>query len=496
MTSTDLDSVSGGPSRSAGVTLSDADRLLRPGASRTAALLTLCAMQLMIILDGTIVSVALPTVQRSLGFSATGLAWVVNGYLVTFAGVLLLAGRLGDLYGVARIFTAGVVVFTAASVVCAVATSPAVLVSGRCLQGVGGALASAVILGMIVRLYPGQAEQARGVAVFSAVSAAGATLGLVSGGILTQTLGWRADFFVNLPIGVAVVTAVGLLFAAERPHRAGRGSDALGGLLVTAALSLGVLTLLRAAEIGWGSRLTVLTGVASFGSLLAFGLREASAPSPLLPLRIFRQRLLVVGDLVSLFVFAAGFGFQFLTALYLQRVLGMDPLQTGLAFLPVPVLIGVISMGVTTRLIARYGVRRVLRMGLGLLAAGLALLSPVPRAGGHLELVPALVLTGVAMGLTLPAVTMAAMSTDDPADAGLASGLANTTQQAGAAIGLAVIASVAAARTAAVSGRSTVDALCSGYRVGYLLAAGFALAGMAAVGLAKDARSQGRPSAR
>ncbi len=440
-------------------TLAPPHPLLRQGASRTAALFTLCAMQLMIILDGTIVTVALPTIQGSLGFSASGLAWVVNGYLVAFAGLLLLAGRMGDLFGTARVFTLGVIIFTVASLLCGLAQTPTELLAGRGLQGVGGAFAAAVILGMIVRLYSDAEGRARGIAVYSGVSAAGAAIGLICGGVLTQTLGWQADFMVNVPIGLLAVLTASTLFSDDRVDGEKPPADYLGGVLVTAGLCFGVLTILRASEVGWASRTTAVTAFVALISLMAFVAWQARTASPLLPLRVFRQRQPTVGNIASVFVFAAGFGFQYLTALYLQRILGLDALQTGLAFLPVPILIGVLSMSATPKLISQWGIRTVLVCGLGLLAAALVLLSRVPTDGSYVvDVLPALLLSGVAMALALPGATVAAMSTPDPADAGLASGLANTMQQGGAAVGLAVVASVAAARTAAQSGGSHLAA--------------------------------------
>ena len=455
--------------------------LLRPGASRTAALVTLCAMQLMIILDGTIVTVALPTIQRQLGFSASGLAWVVNAYLVTFAGLLLLSGKLGDRIGAARVFVAGLAVFTASSLLCGLAQTPGLLVAGRCLQGAGGALASAVILGMIVRLYPDPAGQARGIGVYTAVSAAGAAIGLICGGVLTQTLGWQADFFVNVPIGIAAIGAGVLLFAKAAPAKEGPGADVLGGVLVTASLALGVLAILRASEIGWGARESVASSVVAAALMVGFVIRQATAAAPMLPLRMFRQRQLTVANIASLLIFAAGFGFQYLTALYLQRVLGFDALHTGLAFLPIPVIVGVISLAWTARLTARYGTRLVLLVGLALVATGMGLLSRAPVHGHYWsDILPIMLVLGVGMGLALPGATVAAMSGVDQADAGLASGLVNTMQQAGAAVGLSVLASVAAGRTAGQlkHGVAPLAALRNGYAMGYALATAFVLAAL------------------
>ena len=451
--------------------------LLRPGASRTAALATLLAMQLMIILDGTIVTVALPAIQTDLGFSASGLAWVLNAFLIAFAGLLLLAGRLGDLLGSIRVFRAGLLVFTAASLLCGLATTPLLLVAGRFGQGVGGALASAVILGMVVRLYPSRGEQARAIGTYSFVSAAGASLGFILGGVLTDTLGWQANFLVNVPIGLVVLVVSARMFNTDRGAGAG-SADLLGGLLATVSLSLGVLAIVRIAEVGWTSAQTLVTGVAATVVMAGFVWRQATAATPLLPLRLFRSRQVSVANGVVVLVFAAAFGFQFTTALYLQRVLGFDPLQTGLAFLPTAVLIGAVSMGASARLTVRFGVRPVLLVGIAGFAVSLILVSRLGVGADYLsEVFPLFVLMGAATGLVIPALMLLAMSGADPDDAGVASGLVNTTQQAGAAVGLAVLATVASGRTSGSleDGAAGLEALQAGYSLAFLIAAGFLL---------------------
>ena len=455
-----------------------ATTLLRPGASRATALATLLAMQLMIILDGTIVTVALPAIQTDLGFTASGLAWVLNAFLIAFAGLLLLAGRLGDLLGSIRVFRAGLLVFTAASLLCGLATTPLLLVAGRFGQGVGGALASAVILGMVVRLYPGPGEQARAIGTYSFVSAAGASLGFILGGMLTDALGWQANFLVNVPIGLVVLLVSARMFTADRGAGIGGRADLLGGLLATVSLSLGVLAIVRIAEVGWASAQTLVTGVAATVVFAGFVWRQATAATPLLPLRLFRSRQVSVTNLVVVLVFAAAFGFQFTTALYLQRVLGFDPLQTGLAFLPTAVLIGAVSMGASARLTVRFGVRPVLLVGIAGFAGSLILVSRLSVGAHYLtEVFPLFVLMGAATGLVIPALMLLAMSGADPADAGVASGLVNTTQQAGAAVGLAVLATVASGRTSGLleDGATGLEALQAGYSLAFLVAAGFLL---------------------
>ena len=436
---------------------------------RGAALAVLCAMALMIVLDSTIVAVAVPAIQLELGFSAAGVAWVVNGYLIGFAGFLLLAGRLGDLLGARRVFLAGLSVFTAASLLCGLARTAPLLVAGRFVQGVGGALAAAVIFSMIVRLYPEPGPQARAIGVYSFTQAGGAAFGLVAGGLLTEAAGWPWIFLVNVPIGVAVL--VGALRVVPREAGLGLrdGMDVSGAVLITAGLSLGVYAIVDGA-IRYGVTAVLLLG--------AFLLRQRYARRPLAPLRVLgRRRLLGTGAAVVL-VFATGMGFQFINALYLQRVLGLDAIGTGLAFLPTPIVIGLVSLFVAPRVTARAGARPVLVAGLIVLAAGLLLLAGAPVEPRYaVDVLPALVVMGLGIGVVLPAIIMLAMGGAEPSETGLVSGLTNTAQQAGAALGLAVLAVVAARVSAArlASGAAEVAALRDGYSRAFLTAAGFAL---------------------
>ncbi|KAB1930733.1 MFS transporter [Micromonospora sp. ALFpr18c] len=449
--------------------------------ARWPALLVLCAGSLMIILDGSVVSVALPAVQRDLGFTGAGLAWVVNAYLVAFGGLLLLAGRLGDLLGRRRVFLAGVVLFTLASLACATATGPALLVGARFGQGVGGALAMAVSLGMIVRLYPESVERARAIAVFSFTGAAGATIGTVAGGVLTELAGWRSIFLVNLPIGAAILLAAVRQLPAERGIGLRAGLDVPGALLATAGLMAAVLGIVGTGEHGWTSPRTL--GAAALAALLlaGFAVRQRVAATPLLPGRVLRVPGLVAANAVQFLMVAAYFGFQFLLAVELQLVLGLDAAATGWAFLPTPVVIAVVSLGLAGRLIARWGARTVLLAGLALAIVGFLLLARLPADGGYLaDVLPAMVIFGVAGGLTLPAVTTLAMVGATDADAGLASGLANTTQQVGGAVGLAALATLAAARADVLraGGSAQSEALAAGYRVAFAVAAVLVLAAL------------------
>lgn len=465
-------------------------------SERRAALAVLCTGMLMIILDGTIVTVALPSVQGALGFSAAGLAWVVNGYLVAFGGLLLLAGRLGDLLGRRRTFLAGLTVFTAASVVCGLATGPAMLVIARFVQGAGGAAASAVVLGTVVTLFPAAGDRARAIGVVTFVGAAGASLGLVAGGVLTEALDWRWVFLVNLPIGVVALAAAVRVLPRDAGLGLAAGADGPGAVLVTGGLMLGVATIVQAPSRGWTSAWTLISAVAAVGLLAGFVLRQASAARPLLPLRIFRSRAVSGANSAQVLMIAAALGFQFLSALFLQQVLGYGPARTGLAVVPVAVGIGILSLGPAGRLAARFGTRPVLLSGLLLLAAGMAVLARLPVDARYaVDLLPALLLLGAGAGLALPTITALAMSDATEADAGLASGLANTSQQVGGALGISVLAAVAAARAEALG--TGADALAGGFRLAFALAAGLALAALVvvAVVLRPTARDSAGPGA-
>jgi EmrB/QacA subfamily drug resistance transporter len=444
---------------------------------RAAALAVLCVMSLMIVLDSTIVAVAVPTIQRDLGFSPAGVAWVVNAYLVAFAGLLLLAGRLGDLIGAWRVFLAGLALFTVASLLCGLAGSAPELVAGRFVQGAGGALAAAVVLGMIVRLYPEPGPQARAMGIYSFTQAGGAAAGLVTGGVLTDAVGWPAIFLINAPIGI------GVWFVARRvlPREAGlgssRGLDVPGALLITAGLSLGVYAIVRAGSPGAG-RTALAAGAGAVLLVAGFLIRQHAARRPLIPLRLLGRPWLLGMSAVLVLVFATGMGFQFLNALFLQRVMGFGALGTGLAFLPTPIVIGLVSLFAAPRLTGRYGPRPVLIAGLAALAAGLILLSRMPATPSYpADLLPPLIIMGLGFGVTVPAVIMLAMAGAAPSDTGMVSGVGNTAQQAGGALGLAVLAAVAAAHTGALTAAGTpaVAALREGYSRSFLVAAGFAL---------------------
>jgi EmrB/QacA subfamily drug resistance transporter len=443
---------------------------------RWAALIVLCTGMLMIVLDLTVVNVALSSIQADLGFSEAGLAWVVNAYMIAFGGLLLLAGRLGDLLGRRRIFLSGLAVFTAASLVCGLAHSQGVLVVARFVQGVGGALTSAVILGMIVTMFPEPREQARAIGAFAFVASAGGAIGLLVGGALTQSINWHWIFFVNIPIGALTAVFALRLVEPERGIGLRGGADLLGAVTITAALMLGVYAIVGpAATDGWGASSTLAFGGGSLGLLALFVLRESLAARPLVPLRIFRQRNVAGANLIQIAGVAGMFGIFFMGSLYLKKVLGYDPLQTGLAFLPTTVLMGTLSVRFTEALVSRFGARPVTVTGLLLIVAGLLEFTQAPVDGRYAtHVLPVMVLMGIGAGLAFPALMTLAMSGATGEDAGLASGLVNTTAQVGAALGLAVLATFSAARTNSLvgAGKSTPVALTGGYHAAFWIAAG------------------------
>jgi EmrB/QacA subfamily drug resistance transporter len=451
--------------------------------SRWIALVVLCVGMLMIVLDATVVNVALPSIQSDLGFSQSSLAWVVNAYLIAFGGLLLLAGRLGDLISRRGVFLAGLGVFTLASLVCGVAQSQELLVGARFVQGVGGAMTSAVILGMIVTMFPEPREQAKAIGVYSFVASAGGSVGLLAGGVLTQGINWHWIFFVNIPIGIATAILALRLLDKDRGIGFGRGADVLGAVLITGALMLLVYTIVKpAADYGWGAGRTLALGAASLALLAAFIVREATARNPLIPLRIFRSRNVAGANAIQALFVAGMFGMFFLGALYLQRVLGYDALETGLAFLPVTIVIGTLSLRYSERLIMRFGARATLLPGLVLIATGLALFTHVPVDGNYVtDVLPTMILLGTGAGLSFPALMTLAMSGATQSDAGLASGLVNTTLQVGGALGLAVLATLSATRSETLieQGHSTAAALTDGYQLAFLIGAGLVVAAIA-----------------
>ncbi len=447
--------------------------------SRWLALIVVCLGSLMIVLDSTIVNVALPSIKKDLGFSQSSLAWVVNGYLLTFGGFLLLGGRLGDLLGHRRLFLGGIALFTLASVACGSATSQGTLVAARIVQGFGGAVVSAVSLSLMVSLFVEPAERAKAMGVFGFVAAGGGSLGVLAGGILTDVLNWHWIFLVNVPIGIVVILlALRILPAGTRG--AGARLDVGGAITVTAALMLAVYAIVNGNQAGWTSLQTLGLLAVALVLLAGFVALESRVRSPLLPLGLFRLRNLATANGVGVLWAGAMFAWFFLSALYLQLVLGYSPLQVGLAFLPANLIMGAFSLGISAKLVMRFGIKLPLATGLLLAAAGLVWFARAP-VGGHFagDVLPSMILLGFGAGIALNPVLLAAMGDVEPSESGLASGIVNTSFMMGGALGLAILASIAASRTSHLlaSGHSRIGALDAGYHTAFLIGALFAALG-------------------
>ncbi|MEU4827271.1 MFS transporter [Actinomadura citrea] len=454
---------------------------LSPLRSRWAALGVLSATMLMTILDGSIVTVAAPAIQDDLGFSPAGLSWIMNAYLIPLGGLLLLAGRLGDLVGRRTLFLAGNAVFTAASVLAGAATTSGLLIAARFLQGVGSALASAVVLGILVTLFADPRERTKAIGVFSFTGAAGASIGQVLGGVLTDALSWHWIFLINLPIGLAVMLLALPALPRDRGAGLAAGADVAGAALVTSGLMLGIYTVVKVERYGWLSAHTLGLGALSLLLLAGFAVRQTRAATPLMPLRILRSRNVSGAYAVQLLTLSAMFSFQVIVALYMQQVLGYSALGTGLAMLPAAVSIGAVSLLASARLSNRFGERFVLVAGLVLLIGAMAWLTTVPVDANYVtDLLPVFVLISGG-GLVLPSLTGLGMSSARPEDAGLASGLFNTVQQVGMALGVAVMTTLAASRVESLraDGRDTAAALTGGYHLAFTVSAGLLVAALA-----------------
>ena len=447
--------------------------------TRWLALIVLCLGTLMIVLDTTIVNVALPSIRADLGFSQTSLAWVVNAYLLTFGGFLLLGGRLGDLYGHRRLFVSGIALFTLASLCCGLATSQGLLETARAVQGVGGAIASAVSLSLTMRLFTEPAERAKAMGIFGFVASGGGSIGVLLGGVLTSSLDWHWIFLVNIPIGVAVVACSFKLLPASHERVADQRLDLAGALTVTGSLMLAVYAIVNGNQNGWTSARTLGLLGAAVALLALFLWVESRVSSPLMPLRLFRLRNVATANVVGVLWAAAMFAWFFLSALYLQLVLGYSALQVGLAFLPANLVMGGLSVGVSAKLVMRYGFRLPLGAGLLLAAAGLALFARAPVGGTYVvDVLPSMILLGIGAGIAFNPVLLAAMSDVAPEESGLASGLVNTAFMMGGALGLAVLASIATSRTDSLqaAGDGKLAALVGGYHLAFIGGAAFAAA--------------------
>jgi len=447
--------------------------------NRWLALVVLCMGSLMIVLDTTIVNVALPSIREDLGFSETSLAWVVNAYLLTFGGFLLLGGRLGDLFGHRRLFLTGISLFTLASIACGLATTQGFLVGARAVQGLGGAIASAVALSLMMTLFTEPAERAKAMGVFGFVAAGGGSIGVLLGGVLTDTLDWHWIFLVNVPIGAAVIAlSLRLLPAARMAAQPGR-LDIAGAVTVTSALMLAVYAIVNGNQAGWTSSETLGLLAAAAALVVVFLVIESRVASPLVPLRLFRLRNVATANAVGVLWAAAMFAWFFLSALYLQLVLGYSPLRVGLAFLPANLIMAAFSVGLSAKLVMRFGLRPPLATGLLLAAAGLVLFARAPVDGSFaVDVLPSMILLGVGAGMAFNPVLLAAMSDVEPSESGLASGVVNTSFMMGGALGLAVLASLAASRTTTLeaSGEGPLAALAGGYHAAFVVGAVFAAA--------------------
>jgi EmrB/QacA subfamily drug resistance transporter len=449
------------------------------GRKRWLALVVLCLGDLMIVLDTTVVNVALPSIREALGFSQTSLVWVVNAYMLTFGGFLLLGGRLGDLFGQRRLFLSGITLFTLASLACGLADSRSLLVGARAVQGIGGAVVSAVALSLIMNLFTEPAERAKAMGIFGFVMAGGGSIGVFLGGLLTDVFSWHWIFLVNLPVGVVVyVLCLVLLPAGRRPQAAAR-VDVAGAVTVTASLMLAVYAVVNGNAAGWVSARTIGLLAAAAVLLVLFVGIEARVRAPLMPLGLFRLRNLATANVVGVLWAAAMFAWFFISALYLQLVLGYSPLQVGLAFLPSNLIMGAFSLGLSAKLVMRFGIRTPLAAGLLVAAAGLALFARAPVDGNFIaDVLPGMLLLGLGAGVAFNPVLLAAMSDVEPGESGLASGVVNTSFMMGGALGHAVLASLAAARTDGllVSGTDRLAALNGGYHVAFIVGAVFAAA--------------------
>jgi EmrB/QacA subfamily drug resistance transporter len=454
--------------------------------TRWLALYVLCLATLMIVLDVTIVGVALPSIRNSLGFSETSLAWVVNAYLLTYGGFLLLGGRLGDLFGHRRLFIGGIALFTAASLVCGLSDSQGMLVGARAVQGLGGAVASAVSLSLMVNLFTEPADRAKAMGIFGFVASGGGSIGVLLGGVLTDALSWHWIFLVNIPIGVAVVLLSLRLLPETNAHAVPGRLDIGGALTVTASLIIAVYAIVNGSRNGWGSTETIGLLLGAAALLAAFLGIESRVSAPLMPLRMFRIRNVATADLVAVLWSASMFAWFFLSALYLQLVLGYSPLQVGLAFLPANLVMGAFSVSLSAKLVMRFGLKRPMAGGLLFAAAGLALFMRAPVGGSFLvDVLPSMVLLGIGAGTAFNPLLLAAMADVAPEESGLASGMVNTASMMGGALGLAVLATVAASRTSSLtaSGAGHLSALVGGYHLAFLLGAISAALG-AAIGYA------------
>jgi EmrB/QacA subfamily drug resistance transporter len=453
---------------------------------RWLALIILNLGTLMIVLDATIVNVALPSIRDDLGFTGESLAWVVNAYLLTFGGFLLLGGRLGDLFGHRRLFLIGIVLFTLASLACGIANSQETLIAARAVQGLGGAVVSAVALSLVMMLFTETGERAKAMGVYGFVASGGGTIGVLAGGVLTDALNWHWIFLVNIPIGIAVYVLSMRLLPADNVTAGDRRVDIAGAVTVTASLMLAVYAIVNGNEVGWGTGQTLGLLAASVVLLVAFLVIESRVSHPLMPLGLFKHRTLATANGVAVLLAGSMFAWFFLTALYLQLVLGYSPLKVGLAFLPSSLIMGAFSLGLSAKLVMKFGIKPPMVTGMLFMAAGLLLYARLPVDGSFvLDVLPGSVLLGIGAGMGFNPLLLAAMGDVQPTEAGLASGVVNTAFMMGGALGLAVLASLSTSRSDKLlaSGDNLPTALTGGYHAAFLVGALFAIAGATIGGL-------------
>jgi EmrB/QacA subfamily drug resistance transporter len=451
---------------------------------RWLALVVICFGQFMIVLDSTIVNVALASIQRDLHFTQADLTWVVNAYLITFGSLLLLAGRAGDLIGRKKVFLGGVVLFTAASVLCGLAQDPAALIAARFLQGAGGALSSGVILALIVTGFPKPVERAQAMSVFTFVIAGGGSIGLLAGGLLTEMVNWHWIFFINLPVGVATFWLGAVLIDETEGIGLRQGVDIAGSVLVTAAMVLAVYAIVTAAEYGWLSAHTLGFGGTAVALFTSFLVLEGRIKNPIMPLRILRIRSLIGASVARAMLATGMFATFFLGTLYLQHVRGYSAVGTGLAFLPWSISLGVLSLGITARLMHRFGPRRVLIPGMVAIITALAMMANTGENASYFPMLfGAYLLFGIGTGTSLMPLITIAMSEVPPQDAGLASGIANVAMQISAAIGLAALGTISSGHSTALvaQGYSLSAALTGGYQLSFGVAAACVAVGLLVV---------------
>jgi len=441
------------------------------------AFLVVTLGDLMIVLDVSIVGVALPSIRQDLGFSEASLAWVVNAYLLTFGGFLLLGGRLGDIFGYRRLFIIGIALFTLASLSCGLANTQLLLTVARAVQGLAAAIVSAVALSLTMVLFTQPAERAKAMGIFGLVASGGGSIGVLLGGILTDILNWHWIFLVNVPIGIAVYFLSLRVLPKEHIAPESRSLDIAGAVTITSALLLAVYAIVNGNSAGWVSTQTLGFLSAAVVLIAIFLGIEAKAKAPLLPLRFFKMRNLQIANVVGVLWAGAMFAWFFLAALYLQLILGYGPLKVGLAFLPGNVVMGIFSAFLSAKIVMRFGIRLPLAIGLFIASLGLGLLALAPVDGHFVSnVLPSMVLLGIGAGTAFNPVLLAAMSDVKPHESGLASGIVNTSFMMGGALGLAVLASLAASRTSHLLSNHSdrLTALNSGYHVAFVVGAIFA----------------------